>query len=116
MRIQKLKYDINKITPEWFVQDDVLRLSIHYWKRNETTDGHSGCSANWMYKMEDGDFITAYNKIVKSAKESFDLPYLKKIKVDKEDEPIGSVKSSGLDMLSIMIGICIGAFVVAFFF
>lgn len=79
--------NINKITPTWFVQNDVLRLSIHYWKKSETSDSHSGCSANWSRQI-DGDFVSAYNWIVDAAKQTFNLPEIKKIKVPKNQNTI----------------------------
>jgi len=75
--------DVNKITPSWYVKDNILFLDIHYWKRNETTEGHCGSTLIWRKTIINGNLIAAYNSIVKSAKKYFDLPYLKKIKVDK---------------------------------
>lgn len=111
--------NVNKMTPQWFVQGDVLRLSIHYWKRNETSDGHSGCSSNWMRKMEDGDFVTAYNWIVDAAKEQFHLPNMKKIKVEKKEVPTTkiiyrnnddqTIAFAGIVFVSLVIGAVIGS-------
>ena len=78
--------NVNKMTPQWFVQGDVLRLSLHYWKPSETSDGYSGCSSNWMRKIEDGNFTEAYNWIVDSAKKEFYLPSMKKINVPRNFE------------------------------
>lgn len=105
--------DMNKVTPVWFVKGDVLRLSVHYWKPNETTDGHSGCSLNWSKKMEDGDFTSAYNSIVGWATQEFRIPYMKKIKVPKsaaisiEEE----IDNKTIQLVTFIVVFCIGVFV-----
>jgi hypothetical protein len=105
--------NMNKVTPLWFVQGDELRLSIHYWKPNETTDGHSGCSMNWTKRMDDGDFKAAYNSIVDSATKEFHIPYMKKIKFPKsaaisiEEE----IDNKTMQLVMFIIVFCIGAFV-----
>lgn len=110
--------DMNKMTPQWFVQGDTLRLSLHYWKPSETSDGYSGCSSNWMRKMEDGDFTKAYNSIVDAAKKEFHLPNIKKIKVPKDPNAIKEIESDNNEVMIVMtvfslaIGILIG---IAFF-
>lgn len=104
--------NVDKMKLEWFVQGDVLRLSVHYFKPSETSDSYSGCSSNWMRKMEDGDFTTAYNWIVDAAKEQFHLPNMKKIKVPKDPN---AVKENNNDVIivtsvfALAIGLSIGS-------
>lgn len=105
--------NIHKITPQWFVQGDVLRLSVQYFKPNETSEGYSGCSSNWMRKMEDGDFTTAYNWIVDAAKEEFHSLKLKKIKVPKEitrqNNDDQTIAIASTVFVSLLVGAVIGS-------
>lgn len=101
--------NVNKMTPQWFVQGDVLRLSLHYWKPSETSDGYSGCSSNWMRKMEDGDFTEAYNWIVDSAKKEFHLPSMKKINVPKDPNVLKEISNDNYDVI-ILISVFAFAF------
>lgn len=108
--------DMNKITPLWFVQGDVLRLSVHYWNRNETSSGHGGCSANWSRTMEDGDFTTAYNWIVDAAKEEFHLPNMKKIKVPKDPNAVKKSANHDVTIVMTVFALAIGAIIGSVFF
>jgi hypothetical protein len=113
--IEDIEMNVDKMKLEWFVQGDVLRLSVHYFKPSETSDSYSGCSSNWMRKMEDGDFTTAYNWIVDAAKEQFHLPNMKKIKVPKDPNAVKETKNDNHDVTIVMsvfalaIGLLIGS-------
>lgn len=36
---------------EWFIRDNKLHLSVAYRQQNETSDGTSGCSSNWLQEV-----------------------------------------------------------------
>lgn len=111
--------NLNKMTPQWFVQGNTLRLSLHYWKPCETSSGYSGCSANWMRNLDEMDFVTAYNSIVDAAKTHFDLPDMKKFKVPKVDQPqsVNYVDHSNIVNLAIIgIAVLVGGVIGSIFF
>lgn len=93
-----------------------LCLSIDYWKPNETSEGYSCSVSNFWVEIEDGDFTSAYNRIVESASKTFDLDCLRKMKVSQNKNQV-YVVSSGIDFgtffmivfVSMLIGIAIGA-------
>lgn len=61
---------------QWAVRNNKLQLSIQYFKQSETSGGLTGCSSNYMFKLDKG-FDHAYNQCVQAAKAEFHLPGLK---------------------------------------
>lgn len=114
--------NVNKMTPVWYVQGSILRLSLQYMKKNETSDGYSGCSSNWMKNLEDSDFVTAYNSIVDAAKQEFHLPNMKKIKVPKETPPVKIIvrnqhqENNIVIVAMVSISLLVGAVIGSIFF
>lgn len=111
--------NVNKMTPQWYVQGTTLRLSLQYFKKNETSDGHSGCSANWMRNLDEMDFVTAYNSIVDAAKTQFHLPDMKKIKVPKVAQPatVHYIDHSNIvNFVMIGIAVLVGGVIGSIFF
>lgn len=94
---------MDAIKPIWYVQGDVLRLTIYHGNPEEVSMRSDQYASHWSHIMVNGDLPSAYNAIVQSVKETFSLPYLRKMKIPKK-QPIAQPSNKSIPLPIIWAG------------
>lgn len=91
------------IKPIWYVQGNILRLTIYHGTSDKVSMRDAQYASHWSHIIVNDDLASAYNAIVQSAKETFSLPYLQKMKIPKK-QPIAQPSKKSIPLPIIWAG------------